>query len=222
MAFPSTQQVLYTQQGLYMTQSAALLSGFMQTQTAPYNAQTGLGMTQVQVWAQWIQWMPVTDTTTSAINVWNTWANATTTNSVGYAQGLAQRTYTPEEVAAREQRQLDAGLIAAEAVERRAKAETKAKSLMRDNLTPMQREALEKHGWFLVEGGKSKKLYRVHARGYAGNIYELDDKMKEVVRLCVHAPSDIPLGDQLLAQALSLRFDEDHIIAKANRTAMAA
>ncbi len=43
-----------------------------------------------------------------------------------------------------------------------------------------------------------------------------------VARYCVHASYEIPLGDQLLAQAISLRLDEEHIIGKANKTALAA
>jgi len=72
-----------------------------------------------------------------------------------------------------------------------------------------------------VEGGKSKKTYKINGRTASGNITELDGK-KEVVRYCVHADYTIPLGDQLLTQLLHLRHDEDHIIASANKTPLAA
>lgn len=187
-----------------------------QTQSANVQIAGSSVVTQIQVWSQWMT-NATTATATNSVNVWNTWNNNSLTGSAisGYTLQQPMQPPTPEVQALLQQQ-------SAARVAGRSEAETKAKSLMHDNLTPIQREALEKHGWFLVEGGKSGKLYRIHARSYAGNIDELDDKMTAVARLCVHAASDIPLGDQLLAQALSLRFDEDHIIAKANRTALVA
>jgi hypothetical protein len=106
------------------------------------------------------------------------------------------------------------------AKERRA-FEAKAMELLKDNLSGKQLEALHKHGWFLVEGGKSKKTYRIDAGGYSGNITHIDGK-KEIERFCVHASHEIPLGDHILAQMLNLLWDEDYIIGKANKTRLAA
>lgn len=100
-------------------------------------------------------------------------------------------------------------------------AKKRAWELLCSHLSEKQRETLDKNGWFLIEGGKSKKTYRIYANSYAGNIRELAED-KEVMRYCVHATGEFPLGDQLLTQAISLRFDEDYIIGKANKTKLAA
>jgi hypothetical protein len=102
--------------------------------------------------------------------------------------------------------------------EKQAAAAKRAQELLREHLSTKQRKSLDKHGWFLVEGGRSKKTYRIQAGQCAGNIYELNEAEQEVARYCVHASYEIPLGDQLLAQTISLRYDEDHIIGKANKT----
>lgn len=170
------------------------------------------------LWGQWA----VTATTTSNDYVWNNWASATTSTINYYQQrgfGQQQGSALGQSQAAAAQQQFNAASQRPVATADPA-ASDRAKALMRDNLTAVQREALDKHGWFLVEGGKSGKLYRVRANSYAGNIYELDDAKKEIARYCVHARDDIPLYDHLLAQALSLRYDEDHIIGRANRTAL--
>lgn len=191
---------------------------------AQNNATTLNPMAQSMIWGQWVnQTQTATTTITITANVWNTWTSTSTMMSGlggnGQSNGmLAPTPPTPEQLALVEQRQQ----AAAAETKRRDEAAARAKTLLRDNLTAAQLKALDKHGWFLVQGGKSGKLYRVRANSYAGNIYELDAKKKEVARYCVHMTSDIPLHDHLLAQALSLRFDEEHIIARANRTPLAA
>lgn len=112
---------------------------------------------------------------------------------------------------------------AAKAAKEREAAAKKAMELLHQNLSEKQSTALKKHGWFLVEGGKSKKTYRIYGDRCAGNIHELDaEQKKEIARYCVHAEYSIPLGDQLLAQAICLRLDEDHLIKTANKTQLAA
>jgi hypothetical protein len=185
-------------------------------------------------------YMPNQLTAATAQNVWNQWTTTTPTSTViwqfwiGDGTGSAMGALGGQQQLGSGQQQfgslavgrtgsLTYGVQAMAAArhedeaKRRAEAGKKAGELLRENLTPKQRRALTRHGWFLVEGGKSGKLYRVEAGSYAGNIYELDEKKKPVARYCVHASPDIPLGDHLLTQALSLRFDEEHIIAKANK-----
>jgi hypothetical protein len=157
----------------------------------------------VTTWGLW------SETATSTTSVWSVW-NSINQTSTGNCQIMGQPGWAVQY--AEHER------VRAE----RAAVAKKARRLLRDHLTDAQRQALDMHGWFLVEGGQSRKLYRIYNRHHAGNIYELDEKMKEIARYCVHMPADIPLGDQLLGQALSLRFDEDHIMAKANRTILAA
>jgi hypothetical protein len=110
-----------------------------------------------------------------------------------------------------------------ERVKTQQQAAEKAMQLLRENLSEKQKTALDKNGWFLVEGGKSKKTYRIYGNRCAGNIHELcAERKKEIARYCVHAEYSIPLGDQLLAQAICLRLDEEHIISRANKTDLAA
>src|SRR5215813_1555829 len=50
----------------------------------------------------------------------------------------------------------------------------KARALLLSHLTPGQRETFINHGWFIVEGGVSKKRYRMAGATYSNNIRELD------------------------------------------------
>jgi hypothetical protein len=70
---------------------------------------------------------------------------------------------------------------------------------------------------------------QVHVRSQSGrryclegsrkqhNIFELDDKGVRIKELCVLAEGDIPVEDNLLAQILALRFDEKHLLSRANK-----
>lgn len=100
-------------------------------------------------------------------------------------------------------------------------AKDRARNLLLDNLTTEQRETFEKNGWFVVEGGKSKKRYRIGGKDghVAANIEVLSgDEVSH--RLCGHCHvAKAPLGDQLLAQKLMLEHAEDDFIQIANRHA---
>jgi hypothetical protein len=115
-----------------------------------------------------------------------------------------------EEQATRERIQQEA--VAARFV--REAAKQKANELLLAHLTPEQRRTFEENEWFVVEGGKTKQKYKINIHSYAGNI--------EVVgmnqRLCCHADSRIPQGDQLLAQKVMLELAEDDFLRLANRT----
>jgi choline dehydrogenase-like flavoprotein len=103
-----------------------------------------------------------------------------------------------------------------------AAATTRARGLLLENLSPEQRETFEANGWFIVEGGRTKTRYRVNGRSYQGNIDVLRGHDSRVThRLCGHAPSHIPLGDQLLAQKIMLELAEDDFLRIANRTNVA-
>lgn len=106
----------------------------------------------------------------------------------------------------------------AEAAERRRQhdaARSRANELLIAHLTPEQRESFETLKWFVVEGGRTKRKYRIHGNGgMAGNI----EVIGENHRLCAHCDLHaIPLGDQLLAQKVTLELDEDHFLRTANR-----
>ncbi len=99
-----------------------------------------------------------------------------------------------------------------------AEATERSRVLLLEHLTPTQRETIEKNGWFVVEGGKSKQKYRIRTQSAAMNIDVIDgDKVKH--RLCAHLPSDIPHYDHFLAQKLMLEADEDHFHTVARRHA---
>jgi hypothetical protein len=193
------------------------------------------------IWPQWCN--NITSTTTATNAIWINWNQLTIDQqsmmsqmmlqqqamqlqnqqlqAMQAAQGLNQYQQpqpTAEELQAR--RETQAKVVEDERLRKVAAA--RAMELLRANLSQKQREALDKNGWFLVEGGKTKKTYRINTGGAAGNIQELDKSGKPIAKYCVHASYEIPLGDQWLAQALSLRLDEDHIIGKANKTALAA
>jgi hypothetical protein len=120
-----------------------------------------------------------------------------------------------EELAAAAAAQRQAILDRQEAERRvREAAKQKAHELLLAHLTPEQRHTLEMNGWFVVEGGKSKQQYKINGHCYAGNIEVVGMKQK----LCCHADSHIPQGDQLLAQKVMLELAEDDFLRLANRT----
>jgi hypothetical protein len=94
-------------------------------------------------------------------------------------------------------------------------AKERAMELLLSHLTPQQRETFEANKWFIVEGGLSKKRYRINMKGHlVANIDALDDGH----RLCAHADlHSVPMGDHLLAQKLMLQYDEERFLRIANR-----
>jgi hypothetical protein len=188
---------------------------------------TGTSCASDTVWYNWVGIVSTstctTSMTTDRYSVWRVW------NDVGFydphalpsgADALAEQVRR-QAVAQRQAAEQEAELQAAaqERQEKQAAANKRAMELLREHLSEKQRNALDKHGWFLVEGGKSGKTYKIQGDRCAGNIYEMNGKV-EVTRFCVHAAYNIPLGDQLLAQAMSIRWDEDHLVKTANKTAL--
>lgn len=100
----------------------------------------------------------------------------------------------------------------------REAANKRAEELMLAHLTPAQREQIKTHGWFIVEGGRSKLNYTIRPHAYAGNIEVLDANGRRS-RLCCHVDHTIPVFDNALAQKLMLEHDEDAFLRIANRTA---
>jgi hypothetical protein len=111
---------------------------------------------------------------------------------------------------------------AEQAAKEMGEARKRAHALLLEHLTPAQRETFEKNKWFIVEGGKTGKRFKIFSNGYAGNVHELDAHDKMVNRLCCHANAGIPLEDQLLTQKVLLEWDEEHFYKTANITRIAA
>lgn len=212
----------------------------MPTGLAPTGWDTGTCCNQT-IWNNWVIVTTCGSATSSGTsNVWYQWASDTTTatttctpiqNNLIWVNWIGENVvsqvvnqYVPaapsaEQLAAEREeheRRRQESLRQAQVAKA---AEERARGLLHEHLTTHQREQLDKHGWFLVEGGKSKKQYRIRAdAGYSGNITELEGS-KVVASLCVHAAPNIPLSDHLLAQLLCLRHDEEHIVKTANRRA---
>jgi len=103
--------------------------------------------------------------------------------------------------------------------QRRAAATDRARELLLEHLTPQQRETYVKNGWFVVEGGRTKTKYRIRGGTLVANIDVLDKRDRSMHRLCGHAQSHIPMGDQLLSQKIMLELAEDDFLRIANRHA---
>jgi hypothetical protein len=95
-------------------------------------------------------------------------------------------------------------------------ADQKARSLLRDWLSPAQLEQYEKMGHFEIVGSDSGKHYRI--RRYAQmNIEELDERGVRVGVWCFLPNGTLPLGDIMLAQKIALETNERATLAIANR-----
>lgn len=91
-------------------------------------------------------------------------------------------------------------------------AKEKAEKLLQSALALVQREELNKNGFFHCRSNKGN-LYRIY-RGSHGNIRKIVGD-KEVERICVQ-PSYVPEGDCMLAQKLHIESDEDTFRGTAN------
>jgi len=99
-------------------------------------------------------------------------------------------------------------------------AKNRAKELLLQHLSPQQQETYRKHDWFVVEGGRSKIKYRIRGGTLTANVDVLDKTEKTTHRLCAHPRLEAcPMGDQLLAQKLTLEHAEDDFLRIANRHA---
>ena len=99
-------------------------------------------------------------------------------------------------------------------------ASKRAHELLLSHLTPKQRESFERNRFFVIEGGKSKKKYRIRDTGHlVANIDVLDNDGMRVRGLCGHcAGHDIPLYDSLLAQKLMLETSEEEFLKDRQRS----
>jgi hypothetical protein len=104
------------------------------------------------------------------------------------------------------------------AKERRLSSE-KAKQLLLEHLTSEQRETVEKNGWFVIEGGRSKKRYRIRSSGVTGNVEEMDGE-RVIAKYCCHISHSYPRSDHHLTQKLMLEWDEETFLRLANKTAI--
>lgn len=164
----------------------------------------------------WYTWnLNEASSTTATTTIWNAWT-ATSGQNFSIHQSSAGSAQTKEQVKeAREKYQREQA--------ERERIQKVADQLLMDHLTEEQREQVKKNGWFVIEGGKSKKKYRIETKGGVhGNVYELNDKEKVIGSYCFQLQATFPKGDHLLAQKLCLEYDEEATLKVANFTRFAA
>ena len=92
----------------------------------------------------------------------------------------------------------------------------KGMQLLKENLTPEQREQYEEARSFGVIGSESGRRYRIR-HGSAINIDELTDTGQVACRWCIVPQGQLVVGDVLLAQKIALETFERETLAVARR-----
>jgi hypothetical protein len=175
--------------------------------------------TATDVWVTWNETATATPTasiTTEA--VWGAWVVTTDSRRRGItyrvpAQVLDVTPYVPTPEERAEQKRRDE--VAAEA---KRIANEKAEALLKEILTPEERDEWTKQRTITVQaasGVKYKLLPATH-----GNVRVLGRDGLPDATLCVFTTGNVPLADHLVTQVLMLRHDEKELLAKANRTVL--
>ena len=94
--------------------------------------------------------------------------------------------------------------------------EARGLRLLRDWLSPCQREQFDAQGHFDVIGCDSGKKYRIHC-GTAMNVHEIDKAGRVKLGLCFAPKGSLATGDVMLAQKIALETFERRALAVANR-----
>ena len=161
---------------------------------------------------------PFTTSSTTVSDTVVTWSNW-----VAYVDGnylTVASVLTPEQERLRK-------IEEAKCEQEKAEAQAKARRLLEESLTPEQWTMFMEKKCFIVQGGKTKKQYRIDY-GYGINIRELEililnnlENSHKVVRsLCVHPNNshEMPNEDTMLVQKLMLEDEnsEEQLIKIAN------
>lgn len=99
---------------------------------------------------------------------------------------------------------------------RESTSHARGMGLLRDWLSPAQREQLDAEGQFEVIGSDSGKRYRIRY-GYASNVFEIDQNGRTVAGWCFVPMGTRVVGDVMLTQKLALEICEADALAAANR-----
>ena len=97
------------------------------------------------------------------------------------------------------------------------RAEMRSIELLRSWLSPGQLRQFDTERWFVVHGGETGRRYRVTYPSAPYNVHELNCNDEVVLRLCFIPKDVVPPGDVMLAQKISLEYDELDTRAIANR-----
>jgi hypothetical protein len=100
--------------------------------------------------------------------------------------------------------------------ERRSEAHARGMRLLRENLTPAQRQQYDRYGYFEVIGGKTGKRYRIR-HGRSMNIDQLDRNGRRVCGWCFFPEGNLVTGDVMLAQKQALELFEIEALKIANK-----
>ena len=92
--------------------------------------------------------------------------------------------------------------------------ERRGLTLMREWLSPSQREQYDTRGYFDVIGSHTGRRYRIR-HGTATNIYELDEFDRPLTGWCFMPRDGLPAGDVMLTQKIALENDEQSVLAVA-------
>jgi hypothetical protein len=93
---------------------------------------------------------------------------------------------------------------------------TRGITLLREWLSPMQREQFDASKSFDVVGCDSGRRYRIHY-GRVTNVHEIDDAGQPVTGWCFVPSGHLVTGDVMLAQKIALETNERATLAVANR-----
>ena len=95
-------------------------------------------------------------------------------------------------------------------------AEARGLRLLRENLSPAQREQQQRYGCFDVRGGDTGRRYRIK-NGFQLNVELLDNKGRTTAVLCFMPAGNLVAGDVMLAQKLALELFEADTLKIANK-----
>ncbi len=87
--------------------------------------------------------------------------------------------------------------------------------LLKENISPAQRDQYQRYRYFDVVGGETGRRYRIR-NGSQVNVEQLDNKGRPVRLLCFMPEGELVIGDMMLAQKLALELFESDTIKVAN------
>lgn len=94
--------------------------------------------------------------------------------------------------------------------------EGRALRLLREWLSPEERDLLARKGHFEVVGGESGARYRIHV-GASMNVCRLDERGRPSMGLCFLPVGNLEMGDVMLAQKIALETREGIVMTVAHR-----
>ncbi len=90
--------------------------------------------------------------------------------------------------------------------------------MLREWLSPAQREQFAGRGYFEVIGSDTGKRYRVQA-GTSANVWAINEEGRLEAGLCFMPIGGLPIGDVMLAQKIALETCEAEALAVARKFA---